>query len=236
MSTKEEIKAATDEYWDNYYSSVDIYKKYSHVAGQNTITAEETYETNDDGTRLKQTYTDKKGYTFTAYKKGNKVTCITVNKPNGNEKSQVTITKNQLDLDGYSGLQKKKVMKSLPEQVAQGASISEIYQNFQDYLSASIPKVDRPKAEYLAAQEKLKKEQAAMDMCFTDADYYLYTEKERQDVAANMKAASDVSHSLQKMIAQKLEKENAETEKGLKEATKKVQTAMTTNNRDTSQR
>lgn len=234
MSTREEIRAATDEYWD-YYSSVDIRKKYSCVAGQNTLVSEETYETNNDGTRLKQTYTDKQGYTFTAYKKGNKVTCITINKPNGDEKSQVTITRNQLDLDDYSSSQQKKVMKNLPEQVAKGASISEIYQNFQDYLCASIPKTDRPKEEYLAIQEKHKKEQIAMNTYFTDADYFIYTEQERQDIAANMKAASEVSHSLQKFITQKLETENAEMEKSLKEATKKPMTVMT-NDRDTSQR
>ena len=236
MSTKQEMKDTADSYWDDYYSNVDIYKEYTRVSGQNSLTGEETYETDSDGTRLKQTYTDKKGYTFTTYKKGNKVTCITINKPNGNDKSQVMITKNQLELDGLSGSQRKKVMKDLPEQVAQGASISEIYQNFQDYLCAGVPKIDRPKQEYLASQEKARKEQLAMDMYFTDADYILYTEKERQEIAAEMRAAGDVSKSLQKMIAQKLEKENAKMEQELKEASKKVQTTVVTNNRDTSQR
>jgi len=182
MSTKQEMKETADSYWDDFYSNVDINKTYSRVSEQNKLINEENYETTD-GRRLKQTYQDKQGYTFTCYKKGEKVTCITINKPHGDDKSQVMISRNQLELDGFSKSLQKKIMKDLPEQVAGGASISEIYQNFHDYVCAGIPSSERPKNDN---SHELAQNNA--DLYFADEDFYLYTAEERKVIAADMRA------------------------------------------------
>lgn len=215
MSIKQEMKDTADSYWDDYYSNVDINKKYSRIAEQNKLVNEETYEATG-GQRLKQTYQDKQGYTFTCYKKGEKVTCITINKPNGNDKSQVMINKNQLNFDGFRNSQQRKIMKDLPKQVSDGASISEIYQNFQDYLGAGIPSSERPKDNI---SHELAQNNA--DAYFDDEEFNLYTPEERLSIAADMRARHTMlDKNIEKMTAEIKSQELPNIEEIKREVTK----------------
>lgn len=174
-------------YYEDYWSNTDYNKKYTQKAGANKKTAETVVETRS-GRKIQQTYTDDKGYTFTIRQKkeGGKITYIAINKPNGNEKSEIRLNNDRLkDFEETTAGQRKKIMQNLPQEVIQnGASLSEIYNNFKDYAGNSVPYDERTVEQ--ARQEELAA-QTSQDPYFGDVDYD-FTIDTKTSLASSMRA------------------------------------------------
>lgn len=176
-----------DTYYEDYWSNTDYNKKYTQKAGANKKTAETVVETRS-GRKIQQTYTDDQGYTFTIRQKkeGGKITYIAINKPNGDEKSEIRLNNDRLkDFEETTSGMRKKIMQNIPQEVIQkGASLAEIYDNFKDYAGNGVPyderTVEQVRQEELAAQNN-------RDPYFGDIDYD-FTINTKTSLASSMRA------------------------------------------------
>ena len=157
---------------DDYYrSNVDYDKEYNKEKNANKKLKEKVVETRS-GPRIEQTYINDEGYTFTfrQKKKGGKITYIEINKPNGDKRTTIRLSNNILKIwEETSSKQRKKIMQDLPYDVAEnGASLAEIYKNFEDYKGSSVP-YDEKTLEEVAQEEATAPKE--MDPYFADVDF-----------------------------------------------------------------
>jgi hypothetical protein len=210
-----------NDFYEDYWTDTNYRKTYTKTAGANKKTAETVVETRS-GRKIQQTYTDDKGYTFTIRQKkeGGKVTYIAINKPNGDEKSEIRLNNDRLkDFGETTAGDRKKVMKDLPQDVIEnGASLAEIYNNFKDYCGNSVPyderTIEQVRQQELAAQNN-------RDPYFDDIDYD-FTINDRTAIYSSLKAQNAAAkHQIQKKIddLQTTPQDSAQEETSVKDDT-----------------